>query len=297
VKEIPNPDSALGKLRSTLASRGLSPRKRFGQNFMVDSNFAAAIARDAQIDNSTLVIEVGPGTGCLTRALLDADPGSRVVAVEIDRGLAALLRETFASEIASQRLTLLEGDVLESKHTISQQVIDAVQSISAAENRPRRVLCSNLPYNIATPLLANAATGEDRLDIESAVVTIQLELAERFFAKPGSAEYSALSLFLALRAEGKILRRVGNEVFWPRPNVDSAVVQLHFKSWERSPLRREESGEFQSFLQKLFTHRRKTLRAVLKPQALPVMPGVEADARAEKLPPDVLLELFRKLKK
>src|SRR5947208_12154122 len=102
-----------------LESRGLSPRKIFGQNFMADANFAAAIARDAKLDEHTLAIEAGPGTGLLTRAMLDSHPAARVLAIEIDRGLAELLRETFADEIGARRLTLIEGDALDGKHRIS----------------------------------------------------------------------------------------------------------------------------------------------------------------------------------
>jgi len=265
---------------------------------MVDPNFAAAVARDAQIDERTLVIEVGPGTGCLTRALLDTHPGARVVAIEIDRGLAELLRETFAAEIAAGRLTLLEGDVLESKHVISQAVLDAVQSIAPREHRSRRVLCANLPYNIATPLLANAAADAQGLALDSTIATIQLELAQRMLARPGDSEYGALSAFMSLRADGEILRRVGNEVFWPRPNVDSAVIRLRFKPWSGGGdalLRHEEGEAFQQFLQKLFTQRRKTLRAALKPRVMPEM-GRAPNARAEALAPEVLLALFRALK-
>src|ERR1700742_2298158 len=93
-------------VQTLLESRGLSPRKMFGQNFMADANFAAAVARDAALDEQTLTLEVGPGTGLLTRAMLDSHPRARVLAVEIDRGLAALLRETFADEIVARRFTL-----------------------------------------------------------------------------------------------------------------------------------------------------------------------------------------------
>src|SRR5262249_32124461 len=147
--------------------------------------------------------------------------------------------------LAAHRLTLIEGDVLEGKHTISQTVLDAVESIApiaSGERHSRRVLCANLPYNIATPLLANAAAGTQGLALDLAVATIQLELAQRLQARPGSPDYGALSAFMALRTEAEILRRVGNEVFWPRPNVDSAVIRLTFKPWSgKDALRKEEA--------------------------------------------------------
>jgi 16S rRNA (adenine1518-N6/adenine1519-N6)-dimethyltransferase len=281
--------------KAELKSRGLSPRKAFGQNFMLDTNFAAAIARDSAPGAGTLTLEVGPGAGALTRALLAADGRARVLAIEIDRGLAALLRETFAAEISAGRLTLLEGDVLASKHVLSEEFIAAALEISAREQRPRRVLCANLPYNAATPLLANLAADRQKLDVASAVVTLQLELAERIFAAPGTAEYGALSVFMALRTKGSILRRVGNEVFWPRPQVDSAVIRLDFLPFGDAGLKREETQPFQEFLQRLFSQRRKTIRATLKPQKLDPALSISETARAEDLPAETLLQLFRSL--
>lgn len=285
-----------------LESRGLSPRKIFGQNFMADSNFAAAIARDAKLDEQTLAIEAGPGTGLLTRALLDSHPRARVLAIEIDRGLAALLRETFAADIASGRFTLLEGDALESKRRISNALCAEAQAISARESRPRKILCANLPYNIATPFLANLAADEQNLGVQSALATIQLELAERMTATPASDSYGALSAFLALRSTGRIARRAGPEIFWPRPNVESAVLEMHFNPWTQfsketgvAALSKAECPGFQEFLKKVFSQRRKTLRALLKPIPVPDVMQVPPDARAEALTPAQLLAVFRAL--
>jgi len=297
--------SPLRHLKDTLASRGLAPQKKFGQNFMVDPNFAAAVARDAASDEKTLLIEIGPGTGCLTTALLSSHPHSRLLAIEIDRGLAALLRETFAEPIALGRMTLLEGDTLESKHELSRQLVDAIEDISANEKRPRRVLCANLPYNAATPLLANMAMDIQNTRIDAVVSTVQLELAQRLFAKAGDDAYGGLSALLALRAEGKIVRRVGNEVFWPRPQVDSAVIKLQFKIWppesnralidEPLLLRRSEAERFQNFIHTIFSQRRKTLRAILKPVTFPDSLKHFEEARAESLSPEIMLQLFRAL--
>lgn len=282
-----------------MEERGLAPRKSLGQNFMVDPNFAAAVARAAEPDERTLVLEVGPGTGCLTEALLATHPAARVLAVELDRGLAAYLRETFAEPIAQHRLTLLEGDALAGKHALAPELVETALQISAKENRPRRVLCANLPYNAATPILMNLAADTECLGVESAVATIQTELAERLLSPPGRHAYGAPSAFLGLRATGKILRRIGNEVFWPRPQVDSAVIRLDFKPWSESgvsgtnALLREEAAPFQQFLQTLFSHRRKTIRAVLKLRELPPELQLSPTARAEELPPAVLLALHR----
>ena len=266
---------------------------------MADANFAAAIARDAKLDASTLAIEAGPGTGLLTRAMLDSHPNARVLAIEIDRGLAELLRETFAADIAAQRFTLLEGDALDGKHRISPALCDEAKRIVAAEARPRVAICANLPYNIATPFLANAALDEQGLGAQFALATIQLELAERMLAGPERSNYGALSVLFALRSTGRIARKAGGEIFWPRPNVESAVIELNFNPWnatiEPNALRRDECAAFQAFLKKVFSQRRKTLRALLKPVAVPAIPGVMPDSRAEALSPETLLAVFRAL--
>jgi 16S rRNA (adenine1518-N6/adenine1519-N6)-dimethyltransferase len=321
VVPIENPKSKIQNLKAALEERGLAPRKSLGQNFMVDPNFAAAVARAAEPDQRTLVLEVGPGTGCLTEALLATHPAARVLAMELDRGLAAYLRETFAELIARNRLTLLEGDALAGKHALAPELVKTALQISAQENRPRRVLCANLPYNAATPILMNLAADAACLGVESAIATIQTELAERLLSPPDQHAYGAPSAFLGLRATGKILRRIGNEVFWPRPQVDSAVIRLDFKPWPAvvSPLLRgrcrsspdeqqsgsvnpqsaipnlqlQEAAPFQQFLQTLFSHRRKTIRAVLKLRELPPELQLSPTARAEELAPAVLLALFR----
>ena len=299
VQLVQTPDRPRNSIQTLLESRGLSPLKIFGQNFMVDANFAAAIARDAKLDDKTLAIEAGPGTGLLTRAMLDSHPGARVLAIEIDRGLAVLLRETFAADIASGRFTLLEGDALDAKHRISPALCAEAQRIVQAESRPRVTICANLPYNIATPFLANALIDEQGLGISSALATIQYELAERMLARQDRSNYGALSALFALRATGRIARKAGGEIFWPRPNVESAVIELNVKPWsnELKPdaLSRDESVAFQEFIKKVFAQRRKTLRALLKPVSVPAIPGVTPDSRAEALSPETLLAVFRAL--
>lgn len=286
-------------LRASLSSRGIAPQKKFGQNFMIDTNFAAAVARDSAPGAGVLTLEIGPGTGCLTRAILDSDPQARVLAIEIDRGLAALLREEFAEPIESGRLSLLEGDALASKHELEPEFVAAALGISTRENRPRRVLCANLPYNAATPLLANMSADAQRLDMHSAVVTVQLELAQRMFGSAGTGDYGALTAFMAARTDGAIIRRIGTEIFWPRPGVDSAVIRVEFLPFadeqgaDTPRLRRSEAHDFQLFLQKLFSQRRKTLRAALRPLLMPVDSTVPPQSRAEDLEPAILLNLFR----
>lgn len=286
----------LDRLKEALEARGLKPRKAFGQNFLVDPNFAKAVARAAGADAKTLVLEVGPGAGALTRALLESDPAARVLAVEIDRGLAEFMRSEFAHELSAGRLTLLEGDALSGKHGLNEEMLQETLRISAAEKRPRRVLCANLPYNAATPLIANLMLplASSLALVERIVATVQLELAERFFGAPGSNDYGPLAAMVALRGSGNIARKVGAHVFWPRPQVSSAVVEIDLIPWERCAIKPDEAQGFQHFLQKLFQQRRKTLRAALKSAGLALPQEDErASKRAEDLDPKTLLELFR----
>jgi 16S rRNA (adenine1518-N6/adenine1519-N6)-dimethyltransferase len=285
-----HPVTRLQDIKNALAERGLAPQKKFGQNFMADPNFANAVARDAGVDEKTLVIEIGPGTGCLTSALLAAHPQSRVLAVEIDRGLAALLRETFETSLNEKRLTLIEGDALDGKHQLAAAWVNEVKAIRDNEKRSRLVLCANLPYNAATPILANLAMDDDGLAVSRAIATIQYELAERLFARPGDSNYGALSALLALRSTGSIIRKVGGGIFWPKPQVDSGVIGLDFLPWNNAGLQRSEADGFQDFLQRVFSQRRKMLRAVLKPAQVSEQ---FAQKRAEELSPHELLNLYR----
>jgi 16S rRNA (adenine1518-N6/adenine1519-N6)-dimethyltransferase len=282
----------LEHLRALLTAHGARPRKALGQNFLVDANFCTAIVRAAAPDERTLILEAGPGTGALTSALLQAHPRARVLAMELDPALVRLLRAEFAGELSAGRLTLLEGDVLAGKRLLEPVLVEEAFRVSRAEGRTRRVLCSNLAYNFATPLLANLAAMEQVL-VEETVATVQWESAQRFLAAPGGMHYGPLAAFLRLRGGGEVLRRVGPEVFWPRPKVHSAVLRLRLPPWEQTAYRTpREAREFLDFLHLLFGQRRKTLRAILG--AAPA--GKLAGARAEDLAPEVLLELFRRMR-
>lgn len=284
----------LAELKALLDARGLSPRKSMGQNFLLDTNFAAAIVREAAADAQTLLLEVGSGTGFLTRALLDACPEARVLAIELDRGLAGLLRDRFADEIASNRLTLLDGDALEGKHGLNAEWLAEADRIARAEGRSRRVLCANLAYNMAMPLIANllvrqAGTPDVRL-VQRMVTTVQLELAERLVGKPSTADYGPLAVLASLCASCRIVRKVGVEVFWPRPKVHSAVLRIDVPPWSETPFSAGNAEAFLAFLHLVFGQRRKTLRAILK-GAMPADHRL-AGARAEDVEPAQLLALF-----
>jgi len=309
-KGSPQGTGRLAQLKAQLDVHGLRPRKSLGQNFLVDTNFATAVAREADADEHTLSMEVGPGTGFLTRALLDAHPNARVLAIELDHGLAALLQDTFAESIATEKLTLLEGDALSGKHELNEEWLAEADRIARDENRTRRVLCANLAYNMATPLIANLlvcnplpSAGEGRRERERTrgegsecrilhriIATVQLELAERLVGKLGTTDYGPLAVFAALTASCRIIRKVGPEVFWPRPQVKSAVLRIDLLPWKETPLTPGQAQPFMAFLHQAFGQRRKTLRAALK-GTIPAEHYL-ARKRAEDVKPEGLLELF-----
>lgn len=233
---------------------GLHPRSDLGQNFLIDLNLIDYILEQAELRENDVVLEVGTGTGGLTTGL--ASRAGAVVSVEIDHRVHA-----FAKEVAAPyaNVTLLNCDVLKNKNALSPAVIEAVTAQLAAGPTRQLKLIANLPYCVATPVISNLVASD--LPWAAMVVTIQWELAERIRAKPGSEHYSALSVWLQSQCHVKVLRKLRPMVFWPRPQVDSAIVQI-----VPAPLRRQQIGArafFHDFLRRVFQQRRKFLRGVM----------------------------------
>ncbi|HEY1922351.1 MAG TPA: rRNA adenine dimethyltransferase family protein, partial [Tepidisphaeraceae bacterium] len=178
------------EIQSLLADAGATPRHRLGQNFMIDANLVRIVAEAGMISPGDLVIEVGPGTGTLTDELLrHADVQANVLVVEIDHALADLLRNRFS---ASANFTLIEGDALAAKHALDERMLDAIRSAKSAGRTVR--LVSNLPYNIASPLLIELLIA----GVDVLACTIQKEVADRLRALPNSPEYGTLSIMIQL---------------------------------------------------------------------------------------------------
>jgi 16S rRNA (adenine1518-N6/adenine1519-N6)-dimethyltransferase len=228
-----------------------------------------------------LVIEIGPGTGTLTEELLSR--GGDVLAVEIDRHLAALLRRRFQS---AGNFRLIEGDALASKHALNPQLSGA---IADAKSQGRTVrLAANLPYNIASPLLVELLIA----GVELLVFTVQKEVADRLRASTGSADYGPLSVMVQLLATVDVLRTMAPQVFWPTPKVDSALVRLN----HCDRLGGRAAG-FGRFVHRVFASRRKTLRkalllAKLDAEKLLGQTGISPQIRPEDLSPEDCLRLF-----
>jgi 16S rRNA (adenine1518-N6/adenine1519-N6)-dimethyltransferase len=201
--------TARSRLQDALAARGLSPRKRFGQNFLVRDDVAERIVEHGHVRPDDVVVEIGPGAGALTPLL--AQRARQVVAVEKDRGLAELLREELAE---LPRTEIVEADFLE------YDVAEAAQRHGAE----RVAIVGNIPYNITTPIIERIF--EQRAAIRSAVLLVQHEYAQRLAAAAGTPEYGSLTVFVRYHALLEPLMTVRAASFWPRPDVDSMLVRF-----------------------------------------------------------------------
>jgi 16S rRNA (adenine1518-N6/adenine1519-N6)-dimethyltransferase len=198
-------------IRRIAADAGVSPTKKLGQNFVIDPGTVRRIAREAGVNKATNVLEVGPGLGSLTLALLET--GANVTAVEIDAKLAERLPGTVAEFMpqAAQRLAVVQADAL----TLTPQMVPQLALVPFT-------LVANLPYNVATPILLTLL--ERFAGLERFLVMVQREVADRLVAQPGSKTYGSPSAKLAWYGHAERAGLVGRNVFWPAPNVDSALV-------------------------------------------------------------------------
>ncbi len=179
------PRQTLSYLRTLFARHGITPRRQYGQNFLIDLNIHDLIVKTAEVGPEDVVLEVGPGAGAMTSLM--AESAGAVVAVEIDAAMARLAREAVEGY---PNVRVLHVDALAGKHTINPEVIDNVLAGLAASPGRRFKLVANLPYNIATPLITNLLVHPEPAPLpERMVVTIQLELAEKMRAEPGTDEY------------------------------------------------------------------------------------------------------------
>ena len=264
-------------VRRLLDAYGLAPRRTSGQNFVVDPNTVRKIVRDAGVTSDDVVLEVGAGLGSLTLALASA--ARRVVAVEIDAGLVRALGETVG---ALSNVEVMHADALRS-------------DLGALAGEDVR-LVANLPYNIATPLVAHAL---DDPRVRDLYVMVQREVGERWAARPGHPLYAGISVRLALVAQVTVVATVPRSVFFPAPNVDSVTVRI-----ERRPL---DFGGLDieavtAVVHTAFAQRRKTLRNALgarlpqtRVDAALDAAGIAPSTRAEELAVDDFLRLTRAL--
>lgn len=288
----------LSYLKRRFAEAGIRPRTKLGQNFLTDPNLQRLLVESAQLEPDDVVLEVGTGTGSLT--LLMAPRVAAVVTVEVDPRLFQLAAEELHGLANVHMLPL---DALRGKSQLQPAMLEAVERELAASPKRQWKLVANLPYVIATPLVANLLARER--PPRSMTITIQKELAERIAAAPGSKDYGALSVWVQSQCRVSRLRTVPPSVFWPRPKVTSAMVQIVVDDSLRSRIADREF--FHGFVRTLFVHRRKLLRTALasawkgrldKPglDRLLAHQGLDPGLRAEQLDVERILALGEALR-
>lgn len=259
-------------IRELAARLGVRPTKQRGQNFVIDANTVRRIVRTAGVRPDDVVVEVGPGLGSLTLALLEA--ADRVTAVEIDDVLAAALPATVQARLPGRadRFALVHSDALR---------------VTELPGPEPTALVANLPYNVAVPVLLHML---DRFPtIERTLVMVQSEVADRLAAAPGSKVYGVPSVKAAWYADVKRAGAIGRNVFWPAPNVDSGLVSLVRRA--SPPRTTATKGEVFAVIDAAFAQRRKTLRAALAgwagsaaaAEAALTAAGISPQARGEAL--------------
>lgn len=252
----------LPPLREVIATHGLSARKSLGQNFLLDLNLTAKIARSAGDLSGADVLEIGPGPGGLTRGLL-AEGARRVLSIEKDARCLPALEQI--REIYPDRLEIVEGDALE---------ID----VTARLTQPIRIV-ANLPYNVGTELLTRWLDPPEWPPFwESLTLMFQKEVAERIVATPGSKAYGRLAILAAWRSDARIVMELPPQAFTPPPKVHSSVVHLKALSAPRFPA---DGKTLQMVVARAFGQRRKMLRASLKG----VAPDIEDRLLASDIKP------------
>ena len=267
------------QIETLLAEAGSRPLHQFGQNFMIDQNLVRLVADAGNIGPNDYVIEVGPGTGTLTEELLER--AGKLIVVEIDRNLAAMLRQHLGE---NPKFQLIEGDALAGKHHLNAELATVIQTAT----QPVK-LVANLPYNIASPLVIEMLMA----GVQTLAFTVQKEVAERLGAKPGTSEYGPLTVMAQLLGKVEILRTLPPQAFWPAPKIESSLVRI-----VRDDRLQESSRPFGRFVHALFSFRRKTLRrglleAGIDADAALAASGFDGTRRAEEFSPAELLALFK----
>ena len=248
IKFIPHTPAVLKQIFS---QRGISPNKRFGQNFLIDQNTLLSIPNIAELREDDVVLEIGTGTGGLTRLL--AESCRHVFTVEVDRKLFEM-----ATDILKlyKNVTLINADILKTKHELNPDIPALMLNWLKEHDQAHIKVVSNLPYNISTPVIINLLEGN--LPIKLMVLMLQKEITERMAAMPGTREYGILSVLTQLFSDVEVVKTLSPQVFWPKPNVYSAIVKVVVRK-ERYAGRITDYPFFKKIIHAIFTSRRKTL--------------------------------------
>lgn len=278
-------------------ANGFHPRSDLGQNFLIDLNLIEFVVRHAELDSRDVALEVGTGTGGMTTFL--AAKAGHVVTVEVDKNVYGL---ALAATSGLENVTLLHTDALKNKNQLHPEVLETVRRELAREPDRRLKLTANLPYHVAAPIIGNLIATD--LPWERMVVTVQFEMGERMMAAPRTAEYGAMAIWLQSQCRIQILKKLGPQVFWPRPQVDSAVVLVTPDPELAAKI--EHRVFFHDFLRRVFTLRRKHLCGAIatlykghmtRPQIEELLAELSLgeNARAEEIEVATLVELSNRM--
>ncbi len=226
---------------AVLKKYNFSFQKKYGQNFLIDTNILERIISESEITKDDCVLEIGPGIGTMTQYL--AESAKRVIAVEIDRSLIPILEDTLSEY---DNVTVINDDILK---VDIQKLCDEYN-----DSRPIKVV-ANLPYYITTPIIMGLF--ESHVPLKSITIMVQKEVADRMQQKPGSKDYGALSLAVQYYAKPEIVAEVSPNCFIPKPNVSSAVIRL--TRYENPPIEVDNEHFMFSLIRASFNQRRKTL--------------------------------------
>ena len=268
------------KMKELLDKHGFSLKKMFGQNFIIDENIINSIINVSDIDSDTLVIEIGPGAGSLTYKL--SKSAKEVLCYEIDTTLKDVLNETLKD---SNNVKIIYNDFL--KENVNEELKN--------HDYKKLYLVANLPYYITTPIIVKII--EDNINIDKIVVMVQKEVGDRFKAIPNTKDYGSLSIFLNYYFNVRKVLNISKNVFIPKPNVDSIVVE--FTKKDRIPLKNEKL--FFKLIRDSFKQKRKTLRNNLKGYNLELIEEVlkkynfDLSVRAEQLDINIFIDIANTL--
>lgn len=269
------------KMKELLNKYGFNLKKMFGQNFIIDENIINSIMNVANIDKETLVIEIGPGAGSLTYKL--SEYAKNVICYEIDETLTEVLKETLKEK---DNVEIIYQDFLKA---------DVLNDIKKYEYKKLYVV-ANLPYYVTTPIIVKII--EDNINVDKMVVMVQKEVGDRFKACPGSKDYSSLSVFLNYYFDVKKVLDISKNVFIPKPNVDSIVVEFSKKEQIKEVKNKEL---FFKLIRDSFTQKRKTLKNNLKNYDLEKIEEIlkkynyNLSVRAEQLNIDIFIDIANNL--
>ncbi len=264
------------KMKTLLEKNGFYLKKNFGQNFIIDENIIENIVKKADIDKETMILEIGPGAGSLTYKL--SGKAKNILCYEIDNKLKAVLDETLKDK---NNVEIIYEDFL------SANVIEKINTY----NFQKLYVVANLPYYITTPIIMKII--ENKIPVEKIVVMVQKEVGDRFKANPGSKDYSSLSVFLNYYFDTRKIMDISKNVFLPKPNVDSIVIEMK----KKKQLLKVNEEVFFKLIKDSFKQKRKTLKNNLREYPLDKIEKIlnkynlDLTVRAEQLSLEIFIDI------